>query len=159
MSANNIKSAEVFDNRFSYYDFMYCYHHVRNFCLTLETVIQKLNECSETLDEDMAQNTIHYIHQNIDVNLSVNFIANLVGLNHEYLSRMFKKSMGLSLKRYIINQKIEIAKILLKTTVLPITLISDRVGYGKYSHFTRSFRQIIGCTSSEYRKKALEEIH
>lgn len=55
MSANNIKSAEVFDNRFSYYDFMYCYHHVRNFCLTLETVIQKLNECSETLDEDMAQ--------------------------------------------------------------------------------------------------------
>lgn len=105
------------------------------------------------------KNTIHYIHQNIDVNLSVNFIANLVGLNQEYLSRMFKKSMGLSLKRYIINQKIEIAKILLKTTVLPITLISDRVGYGNYSHFTRSFRQIIGCTPSEYRKKALEEIH
>ena len=153
MSANNVKSSEVFDENLSYYDFMYCYHHISDFNNAFNYIIQKLCERVETVDENMIQGIIRYIHQNIDVDLSVNSIADLVGLNHEYLSRIFKRSTGFSLKRYITNEKIKAAKILLETTDLSVTIIAGRVGYANYSNFTRSFRQIAGCTPSEYRKR------
>ena len=153
MSDNNVKSTEVFDEDLSYYDFMYCYHHVSDFSNAFNCIIQKLYERVETVDENMIQSVIRYIHQNIDVDLSVGSIAELVGLNQEYLSRIFKRSTGLSLKRYITNEKIKAAKVLLETTDLSVTLISERVGYSSYSNFTRSFRQIAGCTPTEYRKK------
>ena len=69
-----------------------------------------------------------------------------------FVFRMFKKNTGLSLKRYIVNQKMEAAKNLLVTTNLSVTLICERVGYVNYSNFIRAFRQIVGCTPSEYRK-------
>ena len=50
-------------------------------------------------------------------------------------------------------KKIEAAKILLTTTTLPVTLISENVGYGNYSNFTYTFHQIVGCTPTEYRQK------
>ncbi|WP_440194745.1 helix-turn-helix domain-containing protein [Anaerocolumna jejuensis] len=64
----------------------------------------------------------------------------LVGLDHEYLCRMLKRSTGFSLKRYIINEKMEAAKVLLENTGPSVALISERVGYANYSNFTRSFR-------------------
>lgn len=51
----------------------------------------------------------------------------------------------------------ESAKILLSTTTLPVTLISGHVGYGNYSNFTRSFKQLVGCTPMEYRKAAANQ--
>ena len=79
-------------------------------------------------------------------------IAEYVGLNPEYLTKLFKKNTGSTLKEYIVNEKMESAKILLATTTLPVTLISSHVGYGNYSNFTRSFKHLAGCTPMEYRK-------
>lgn len=65
---------------------------------------------------------------------------------------LFKKNTGYTLKEYIVSEKMESAKMLLSTTTLPVTLISSHVGYGNYSNFTRSFKQLVGCTPMEYRK-------
>ena len=79
-------------------------------------------------------------------------IAEYVGRNPEYLTKVFKKNTEYTLTEYIINEKMESAKLLLATTSLPVTLISSHVGYGNYSNFTRSFKQLVGCTPMEYRK-------
>jgi two component transcriptional regulator len=49
-------------------------------------------------------------------------------------------------------EKMDVAKQLLTTTNLPITSISGHAGYANYSNFTRSFKQIVGCTPTEYRE-------
>lgn len=152
MSANNIRSSDVFDEELSYYDFLYCYYHVKDFSAILGRVVQKLCGHVEMMDEDAVRGLIRYIDQHLDEDISVSSIADLVGLNQDYLTRMFKKNTGLSLKRYIVNQKMEAAKNLLVTTNLSVTLICERVGYVNYSNFIRAFRQIVGCTPSEYRK-------
>ena len=82
-----------------------------------------------------------------------NCYAYSVGMNREYCTKLFKKSTGYNLKEYIVNEKMKAAKTLLSTTELPITLISSHVGYGNYSNFTRSFKQITGMTPLEYRKQ------
>ena len=101
---------------------------------------------------DVVQETRKYIRQHLDCDLSVAEIAEYVGMNPEYLTKLFKKNTGYTLKEYIVSEKMESAKMLLSTTTLPVTLISSHVGYGNYSNFTRSFKQLVGCTPMEYRK-------
>lgn len=153
MSANNIKSTDVFDEELSYYDFLYCYYHVKDFREILSRVVQKLCGHVETIDEDTVQGIIRYIDRHLEEDISVGSIAELVGLNQDYLTRMFKKNTGSSLKQYIVKHKVEAAKNLLLTTDLSVTLVSERVGYVNYSNFIRAFRQIVGCTPSEYRRR------
>ena len=113
----------------------------------------KLQELEgEDACRDVIQETINYIKQHLDADLPMSEIAEFVGMNPEYLTKLFKKNTGYTLKEYIVNEKMESAKMLLTTTSLPVTLISSHVGYGNYSNFTRSFKQLVGCTPMEYRK-------
>ena len=104
-------------------------------------------------EQNPVERVVSYIRENIEKDISVGVLADLIGVTPEYLSRVFKKVKGVSLKKYIINEKIEAAKILLTTTTLPVTLISENVGYGNYSNFTYTSHQIVGCTPTEYRQK------
>lgn len=152
MASMNISSADVFDDKLSYYDFMYCWNQADEMKATLKYVIERLYEISGMPDQDVIQSTIRYIRQNIDSDIMVSELASRVGRNPEYLTRIFKKSTGYSLKKFIDMEKMDVAKQLLTTTNLPITSISGHAGYANYSNFTRSFKQIVGCTPTEYRE-------
>lgn len=60
--------------------------------------------------------------------------------------------MGISLINYLIKKRIEVAKDLLSNTDHPVHLISDKVGYGNYSYFTRIFKKETNYTPMDYRK-------
>lgn len=154
MASMDINSAEVFDEKLTYYDFMYCWRQIDEMKTAIEYVINRLYELSDISGQDVIQRTIRYIRQNIDSDILVSELAERVGMNPEYLTRVFKKSTGYSLKKYIDNEKMEVAKILLSTTNLPVTIVSERAGYANYSNFMRSFKLIVGCTPSEFREKS-----
>ncbi|MCU9612584.1 response regulator [Caldibacillus lycopersici] len=94
-----------------------------------------------------------YIDQNYQENITRVELAKIVYLSPDYIARIFKKEKGISLFNYIIKKRIDIAKELLVNTNLPIHLISDKVGYGNYSYFTKLFKQETNCTPLDYRKK------
>lgn len=152
MASMNISSSDVFDDKLSYYDFMYCWKQADEMKATLKYVIERLYALSGMPDQDVIQSTIRYIRQNIDSDIMVSELAARVGRNPEYLTRIFKKSTGYSLKKFIDMEKMEVAKLLLTTTNLPVTSVSGHAGYANYSNFTRSFKQIVGYTPSEYRE-------
>lgn len=64
----------------------------------------------------------------------------MVHLNPDYLNRMFKKETGLTLKEYVIWQKMQEAQSLLRTTSLPVSLIAAKVGYSNFAHFSTSYK-------------------
>jgi two-component system response regulator YesN len=94
-----------------------------------------------------------YIDQNYFENITRTSLAEIVYLSPDYLARIFKSKTGISLVNYIIKKRVEIAKDLLTNTDLPVHLISDKVGYGNYSYFTKLFKKETDCTPIEYRKK------
>lgn len=153
MASMDINSADVFDEKLTYYDFMYCWREIDGMKAAIEYVINRLYDLSDLSGQDVIQRTIRYIRQNIDSDILVSELAERVGMNPEYLTRIFKKNTGYSLKKYIDNEKMEVAKVLLSTTNLPVTIVSERAGYANYSNFMRSFKQIVGCTPSEFREK------
>lgn len=93
-----------------------------------------------------------HIHTHLGDDLTRLSLAEVVYLNADYLARLFKKETGISLGTYIIQVRIKVAKQLLETSPLSVYVIASKVGYANYSHFSKLFKQEVGCTPNEYRK-------
>lgn len=79
-------------------------------------------------------------------------LGELVFLNTDYLSRIFKKEKGISISNYIIQKRVEEAKKLLTQSSLPINTVSLYVGYSNFSYFTKMFKDNTGYAPLEYRR-------
>lgn len=151
LAVHQINSADLFNEEVSYYDFMYCFRDLEQFGSVIRKVLNRMQTLMGTENEDLIGQTIRYIHENIDQDLGVAELSEMVGISPEYFTKLFKRHTGMNLKRYIVNEKMEAAKVLLTTTILPVTIISEHVGYSNYSNFTHTFKQYFDCTPSEYR--------
>jgi AraC family transcriptional regulator len=98
------------------------------------------------------QRAIAYIHDHLAENLTIAAIADELEMSQYYFSRLFKQAIGVSPYRYVMEQRIEAAKHLLKKTPLPISAISERVGFANQNQLTIQFRNLTGTTPSNYRK-------
>lgn len=94
---------------------------------------------------------IQYIHNNVEKDIRRGDIAEAVFLNQDYISRLFKKEVGVPLKEFIMLSKMKEAQTLLKTTTLPISMIAVKVGYTNFSHFSQVYKKMLGFTPAEDR--------
>lgn len=106
-----------------------------------------------TTEAKISKDVYFYIIKNISEPIKTEEIAKALYVSRSYLSTIFKKETGISLNNYIHRIKIDKSKELLLDNSKSITLISDYLGYSSSSHFNRVFKQIIGVTPTEYRKK------
>ncbi|MEN6355724.1 MAG: helix-turn-helix transcriptional regulator [Armatimonadota bacterium] len=91
-----------------------------------------------------------------DPDLGLHYLARKLGVNASYLSRAFKKSMGVGVVEHINRLRIEKARRLLLDQNLSITDIAFRVGFGSVQHFGRVFRAVECASPSEYRSKHVQ---
>ena len=94
-----------------------------------------------------------YIGANYGKELSVERLASIVFLTPDYLSRLFKKSMGKSISQYIRQFRMEKARELLTGTNRKVIDIGEAVGYPNYSYFCQSFREYFGTSPERYRQE------
>lgn len=111
----------------------------------------------ETRDIGRVQETVNrikeYIHYNLDKDIKREDIASSVFMNPSYVSRIFKKAEGISLKDYIVQEKMAFARTLLQSSSLPVSLVALKVGYGNFSHFSQVYKKIYGVSPTEERKR------
>ncbi len=91
------------------------------------------------------KNSIEYIHENFLENLSLDEIAFVSGLSKYHFIKLFKEKTGLTPHKYIIDLRIEHAKILMKKNI-PFSQIALYCGFSDQSHFIRSFKKHYGYT-------------
>ncbi len=106
----------------------------------------------ESTEDSLVIKVKQYIFQNIKHEMSRDEIADNISLNPEYLSKYFKKRVGLSLSDYINKERISMAKSLLIHTNLPMSVIAENCGYNTLSYFSYVFKQLTGLSPSQYRK-------
>jgi two-component system, response regulator YesN len=94
-----------------------------------------------------------YINRNLQNDISRDDIASFVFLNPDYLTRIFKKSTGLSLTEYVVEQRIKRSMSLLIFSDMQISEIAQKVGYDNFAYFSNKFKKITDFTPSDYRKK------
>ncbi len=100
------------------------------------------------------KDTLDYINENLCEDLSLDFLANRVFLSNYYLSRLFKKEVGVTLSSYILHKKIELAKKLLLETDKNIIEISTILNFKEQTYFCKVFKNNIGISPTEFRKKS-----
>ncbi|PWW03217.1 AraC-like DNA-binding protein [Paenibacillus cellulosilyticus] len=97
--------------------------------------------------------SIEYIEENICENdLCLETVAANIFVSRCHYSRMFKEHFGIGFKEYIMNKRVQKAKVMLQEGV-PVTDVCYAVGYGDLTHFGRVFKRLVGEKPSDYRKK------
>lgn len=94
-----------------------------------------------------------YIHSNYPEPIKISEIANKLSINRSHLYRIFKSETGIGVEDYIINIRMNHAKVLLKDTSLSVSAVAALVGYKNYTTFFKRFKLATGITPIEYRNK------
>ncbi len=102
---------------------------------------------------DVVETIKRYISDHLESDLRRDELAAQVHLNADYLTRIFKKETGVSLKEYVIQQKMQEARHLLRKTNLPVNIIAAQVGYCNFSHFSSTYRRVIGAAPQDDRSE------
>lgn len=114
-----------------------------------------LSRLLETVKDVAPSNTLYsriqdYLAENHG-SVTLDDISKKFNYSKSYISHMFKKESGLTLKAYCNNLKIEDAARLLYQTKISITEIAFMVGFNNFSYFINIFKKIMGMTPLEYR--------
>lgn len=96
---------------------------------------------------------IAIIKERYTEDLSVNNLALELSINRSYLSQLFKKQVGTSLKEYINDFRVSMCQELLYSTSWSIEEIARKVGFNSLSYFSKVFKKKYGISPSHYRKK------
>lgn len=102
--------------------------------------------------------TLDFIRDNYSRELTISSLADLVGIHRSHLAEVFLKETGKSVRDTLLEYRVNRAKELLTNTNLPITEISNSVGYPIYTAFSIRFKALCGMTPGEYRKKGRFEL-
>lgn len=92
-----------------------------------------------------------YIYSHIKERITIEDLADELGVSASYLSRLFKKETGDSVSAYIRSQKIEMAKNMLQYSDYSMIDIANRLSFSSQSHFIQQFRDATGMTPKKYR--------
>lgn len=101
-------------------------------------------------------NCLSYIENHLSEKIDFSEMAAELGYSRNYLSSKFTKEMGMTLSNYIVQQRIEFAKIWLRGTRRSISDIAFTLQFGSNSYFSTVFRKAVGVTPSEYRDAKTE---
>jgi AraC-like DNA-binding protein len=111
----------------------------------------EMTSSSPEQNENLIANIIKYVEQNFaDYNLNLATVSETLGYNSKYLSRIFKKAMGISFSVYLTNTRIQNAVFLIEQGVTSIKNISFLSGYKDPFYFSNVFKSIIGFSPSEF---------
>lgn len=95
---------------------------------------------------------IDYISDHLDQELSLEELATIVQLSAFHFCRSFKRSTGFTPHQYVIQQRVERAKLLLKGGKLGISEIAIACGFTHQSHLNRHFKRLTGVTPKIFSK-------
>ena len=105
------------------------------------------------LSEGGMKAVIDYIERNLKKGISLEDVANHVNISTYYLSKIFKKEMGVNFITYVTDRKMDLAKEMLVNTDIPVLNIALDLAYNEANYFSKAFKKKTGLTPSEYREK------
>lgn len=126
-----------------------------------QTIVGKLLEMYEFESsivryDEKIQEVISYIHENYYKNPSRTQIARAVGLNENYVSRIFSEKLHCSLLQYLRSVQIQNAAELLRNSELAVKEVATKTGFYSLRSFNRNFLAKFNQSPREYRKSAKE---
>ncbi|WP_260871298.1 AraC family transcriptional regulator [Paenibacillus sp. Y412MC10] len=120
-------------------------------------VIGILEDMADKQFVNITRRIVDIVQEQYGQDISLDYCAAVMNFNPAYISRVFKKEMGVSFSEYISEYRMNIAKNLLATTEMKVSEIGRKVSYTNISAFIRTFRRAFGLTPGQYREQLNSE--
>lgn len=117
-----------------------------------EKIIQVLQDLADSTD--IIAGVKNYIQEHFREDIDRDTIAAIAYITPNYLSKRFRAEMGMNLREYINQLRVDEAKRLLLTTNDAVSEIASKVGYSNISYFSTVFRNQCGMSPIDWRGKA-----
>ena len=98
------------------------------------------------------QKALSYIEEKLSASLTVKDVTQQVAIPTVTLCSKFKSEIGISISKYIDSLVMHQAEVLLINTTLPLSDISERLGFYDQFYFSRRFKEMYGVPPLKYRK-------
>lgn len=122
----------------------------------LQSVIasaDRLAGLSGAADDSLKKTLSEHIERNIEnPAFCLSGLAGDIGYNAAYLSTLFKKLFGLNFRDYLLDLRLERAKILLLSTQMKSYEVAQAIGIDDPNYLSALFKRKFGTTVSEFRK-------
>ena len=117
-------------------------------------LIQLLRESyGEKSDYKLVESVQEFIRNNYqDCELTNEEIAKRFNYHPYHISRLMKTHAKKTLRDYLIDYRLHVAKNYLRTTSLTVTTIAEKAGFSSYTYFIKIFRERVGISPLQYRK-------
>src|SRR5580658_7925043 len=96
------------------------------------------------------------VHAKIEDELSLDEMAQSVGLSTAHFARMFRKSTGQTPHQFVLRQRLERAKALLRAPDARVLDVAVACGFKTQQHFAQVFRDLWGVSPTEYRQDRVD---
>lgn len=104
------------------------------------------------IENERVKQMLLYLQEHYSSPVTVGHLAAQMNISERECLRCFKKILHISPIQYLIRYRIARACGLLRQPSLSILEIGSQCGFESPSYFTKTFRQVVGCTPTEYRK-------
>lgn len=134
---------------------VYYYKHFSDISSLIE---EYLDAACESLEKELPNQsyavtqTIKFIEQHYNDDISLTTLADLVFLSPNYLSNIFAKETGSTINKYIRSVRLKKAATLVKNTNMKISDIAAKVGFSNTSYFCKKFQEAYAATPDAYRQ-------
>ncbi len=117
-----------------------------------EYIIKAIRTNRKTRKSDTVKEAISYIQNNYVEDITLEDVADYVGITPQHFSKVFKEETGYNYIEWVSNLRIDMAKRYLLAGEKNIREICYMVGYKDPNYFSRIFKKIVGKTPTEYTK-------
>ncbi|WP_039991339.1 response regulator transcription factor [Fusobacterium gonidiaformans] len=125
---------------------------------TIQKVFQqKVEVIQENSKNDYHSNMKRYMEENYtDSQFSLGVLAEKLNLSSGYLSILFKKTFGIPFQDYLLQLRMEKAKLLLLTTHLKNYEIAEQIGFEDVNYFSLKFKKYFQLSPKQYKEMVLK---
>ncbi len=117
-------------------------------------LLEAINEQPQNTMPVIVAQAFEYLSANFASEVQITELAKTLHVSHTYLTREFKRCVGVSPRQYLVLKRVEHACMLLDTTDYPCSQIAIECGFYDATHFHRTFAKMMQKTPRSYRKRA-----
>ncbi|RSL33115.1 AraC family transcriptional regulator [Salibacterium salarium] len=124
-----------------------------NWLVTVLTLLQPhAEELVPTVDSRFQQ-LFYFINDHLADKLTLKTLADEIYLSESHLSLLFRQQLKIAPMEFVRTMRMQKAREMLLTTSVPLKQIAEKIGFDDQSQLSRAFRQTVGVSPAEYRRK------
>jgi len=112
--------------------------------------LKAIGEETYNLNQNPLAFVLNYIKSNLSEKISIKSLSDKACMSEASFYRLFKRELGISPNDFILNEKINKAKILLAQPGGKVASIGYEVGFNDANYFIRTFKKLVGITPGTY---------